>query len=194
VCVTPFTQRKYKLASEELLSRLNLHPLHHYIDLQVLARMDERRLPRILRDGDMEGENTPGGQHKIHAKTVTQSPMRKGITVEEWKKLAVQKDKWRALILEVKNPSARITSALTRTCEPWETHPDTIIGRQVQKLFAEGKWHRGAVTSTDVGEDTNTQTRRVNYDDGDREDYSAREMAAVLCQPNLRARTRAREE
>ena len=186
VHVTPFTQHKYKLTSEELLSRLDLHPLHHYIDLKVLGyaghiqRMDERRLPRMLRDGDMEGKNVPGGQHKTHAKTVTQSLMRKGITDEEWKELAVQKDKWRAFIQEVKNPSARITGALTRTCEPWETHPDTIIGRQVQKLFAGGKWHRGTVTSTDVDEDTNTQMWLVKYDDGDREDYSARELAAVL--------------
>jgi hypothetical protein len=128
----------------------------------------------------MEGKNVSGGQHKTHAKTVTQSLMRKGITVEEWKELAVQKDKWRAFIQEVKNPSARIAGALTRTCEPWETRPDTIIGRQVQKLFAGGKWHRGAVTSTDVDEDTNTQMWLVKCDDGDREDHSARELAAVL--------------
>ena len=106
--------------------------------------------------------------------------MRKGITDEDWKELAVQKDKWRAFIQEVKNPSARITGAHTRTCEPWETHPDTIIGRQVQKLFAGGKWHRGTITSTDVDEDTNTQMWLVKHDDGDREDYSARELAAVL--------------
>jgi hypothetical protein len=115
--VAPFTQRKCKLTSEELLSRPDLHPLHHYIDLKVLGhaghveRVDERRLPRVLRGGDMEGKNTPGGQHKTHAKTVTQTLMRKGITVEEWKELAVQKDKWRAFIQEVKNPSVRITGA-----------------------------------------------------------------------------------
>jgi hypothetical protein len=90
VHVTPLTQRKYKLTSEELLSRPDLHPLHHYIDLKVLGcaghieRMDERRLPRMLRDGDMEGENVLGGQHKTHAKTATQSLMRKGIAIEEW--------------------------------------------------------------------------------------------------------------
>jgi hypothetical protein len=89
--VTPFTQRKYKLTFEESLSRPDLHPLHHHIDLKVLGhaghiqRMDERRLPRMLRDGDVEGKNAPGGQHKTHAKKVTQSLMRKGIIDGEWK-------------------------------------------------------------------------------------------------------------
>ena len=34
--ITPYKQRKWKLTSEELLSRLGLQPLHHYIDLKVL--------------------------------------------------------------------------------------------------------------------------------------------------------------
>ena len=163
VHVTPFTQRKYKLTSEELLSRLGLHPLHHCIDLKILGcaghieRMDERRLPRMLRDGDMVERNAPGGQHKSHAKTVTESLERKGVDLENWKILAVQKEEWRAIIREVRNSSARITSKLQNIYEPWETHPDTIIGRQIQKVFTGGKWHRGTVASTDIDEDTSEQ-------------------------------------
>jgi hypothetical protein len=186
VHATPFTQRKYKLTSEELLGRPGLHLLHHYIDIKVLGghagyieRVEEHRLPRMLRDGDMEGRNVPGGQHKTHAKAVTQPLIRKGTTIEELKKLAVQKKKWRSFIQEVKNPSVRITSKLGRVCEPWETHPDTIIGRYIQKVFTGAKWHRGVVASTDIDEETNTQMWRVNYDDGDREDCSARELAGV---------------
>jgi hypothetical protein len=68
--ITPFKQRKWKLTSEALLHRIGLQPLHHYIDLKMLGhaghveRMGSFRLPKIVRDGDMEGTNTQGGQRK----------------------------------------------------------------------------------------------------------------------------------
>jgi hypothetical protein len=49
----------------------------------------------------------------------------------------------------------------------------------VLKKFG-GKWHRGKAVSTDVDMDTNEQIWSVMYDDGDREDFSAREMAGSL--------------
>jgi hypothetical protein len=46
-----------------------------------------------------------------------------------------------------------------------------------------GKWHRGKAISTDVDIDTNEQMWHVMYDDGDGEDFSAREMAGALVNP-----------
>ena len=61
-------------------------------------------------------------------------------------------------------------------------HPDLLIGRQVLKKFG-GKWHRGKAVSTDVDIDTNEQMWHVTHDDGDNEDFSAREMAGALVNP-----------
>ena len=61
----------------------------------------------------------------------------------------------------------------------WEKHPTLLIGRHVLKKFG-GKWHRGKAVSTDVDVDTNEQIWHVMYDDGDGEDFSAREMASLL--------------
>jgi hypothetical protein len=64
----------------------------------------------------------------------------------------------------------------------WEKHPTLLIGRQVLKQFG-GKWHRGKAIFTDVDIDTNEQMWHVMYDDGDGEDFSAREMAGALVNP-----------
>ena len=48
------------------------------------------------------------------------------------------------------------------------------------KQFTGGKWHRGLVQSSDLDENTNEAIWQVHYDDGDKEDFSVREMAGSL--------------
>jgi hypothetical protein len=102
--ITPFKQRKWKLTSEALLHRIGLQPPHHYIDLKTLGhaghveRMGSFGLPKIVRDGDMEGTNTQGGQRKTHLKCVAQSLQRKMIPLTTWKEMAALKDLWREKI------------------------------------------------------------------------------------------------
>ena len=186
--VTPFKQRKEKLTSEALLQRIGLHPLHHYVDLKTLAfaghiqRMGKDRLPKIVRDGYLEGKSTPGRGHKTLAQCITQSLIRKEIEVTEWQSMAVHKEKWRSRIRDIaEGTCARISGKTTRKfIETWVQHPTLLIGRQMLKQFTGGKWHRGLVISTNVDEATNETIWQVRYDDGDKEDFSAREVAASL--------------
>ena len=187
--ITPFKQRKWKLTSEALLHRIGLQPLHHYIDLKILGyaghveRMGNFRLPKIVRDGDMEGTNMQGGQRKTHLKCVVQSLRRKMIPLETWKEMAVLKDLWREKIRTILDGAgARITGTAKKVSVMWEIHPTLLIGRQVLKQFGR-KWHRGKAISTDLDIDTNEQIWHVLYDDGDGEDFSAREMAGALVNP-----------
>ena len=59
--VTPYTQRKYKITSESLLSRIKMEPLHFYVDAKMLQyaghiqRMPPHRLPKLL-----SGSKPPG--------------------------------------------------------------------------------------------------------------------------------------
>ena len=53
------------------------------------------------------------------------------------------------------------------------------MGAKHLKKFG-GKWHRGKTISTNVDIDTNEQIWHVMHDDGDGEDFSAREMAGAL--------------
>ena len=97
--------------------------------------------------------------------------------------MAVLKDLWREKIRAiVDGPGARITGTAKKVSVMWEKHPTLLIGRQVLKQFG-GKWHRGKAISTDVDIDTNEQIWHVMYDDGDGEDFSAREMAGALVNP-----------
>lgn len=100
--VSPYTQRKWKLTSETLLERLDLHPLHHYVDMKILGyaghveRMEPDRRPKRLRDGVLDGPKMSGGQYKTHHQTVEECANRKGLT--DWKKLAARKSEWRKSI------------------------------------------------------------------------------------------------
>ena len=143
--------------------------------------MEDHRLPKLIRDGDMDKNNTPGGQRKTHRKCILQSLHRKTIAPEDWKSVAVLKDSWREKIRAIMDgPGARITGTTAKKVSGmWEKHPTLLIGRHVLKKFG-GKWHRGKAVSTDVDMDTNEQIWHVMYDDGDGEDFSAREMASLL--------------
>ena len=139
--ITPYTQRKHKLTSEELLQRIGLCPLHHYVDLKMLAyaghieRMNEDRLPKIVRDGYLDGKNTPGRGHKTLAQCVAQSLERKGIDVTEWRSMAVEKEEWRSKIRNIADGTcARITGTTgEKITETWVQHPTLLVGRQVLK-------------------------------------------------------------
>jgi hypothetical protein len=126
--ITPHKQRKWKLTSEELLSRVGLQSLHHYIDLKVLGhaghveRMEGYRLPKLVRDEDIDGNNTPGGQWKTHRKCILQSLRRKRIAPGDWKSMDVLKDSWREKIRAIMDgPGARITGATAKKIsDVWE--------------------------------------------------------------------------
>jgi hypothetical protein len=116
VCIAPCAQRKHKLTSGELLQRIGLCPLHHHVDLKTLAcaghvqRIEKGRLPKMVRDGTLEGKNTPGRGHKTLAQCIKQPLARKGIEETAWKEMAVQKEQWRSKIREIADgASARIT-------------------------------------------------------------------------------------
>ena len=181
-------QRKHKLTSEEMLQRIGLYPLHHYVDLKTLAyaghvqRVGTDRLPKIIRDGTLEGKNDPGRGHKTLDQCIKQPLARKKIEETEWKEVAVQKEQWRSKIREfTEGTSARITGkSRKKFVEAWVLHPDLLIGRQILKQFAGGKWHRGLVKSSDLDENTNEAIWQILYDDGDQEDFSVREMAGLL--------------
>ena len=94
--------------------------------------MGDFRLPKLVRDGDVEGTNMQGGQQKTHLKCVVQSLQRKMIPIGEWKEMAVLKDSWREKIRAIMDgPSARITGATTakKISAMWEKHPTLLIGR-----------------------------------------------------------------
>ena len=187
--ITPYTQRKYKLSSEALLKRLDMAPLHHYIDMKVLGyaghieRMCNMRMPKKIRDGVLPGPKKKGGQYKTHHTFLRQCLKRKGFTDDDWKKVAKNKSKWAKKIRLLTNKNARITNckAKTKPFEPWEAAPSSIMGRHVEKKFG-AKWFGGIVISSDIDADTNDTIWRVRYDDGDMEDCDTRELSSIICQ------------
>ena len=181
---SPCTQRKWKLASEVLLERLDLHPLHHYVYMKILRhaghveRVGPERRPKRLRDCPLEGPKLPGGQHKTHHQTVEECIGRKGIS--EWKKLAATKTDWRKAIRTPILLRARASvKPQTKFIDRWAEAPDSIIGRSVEKKFG-SKWHVGKIVSTELDIDTNETIWHVKYDDSDSEDFGAREIEVAM--------------
>ena len=95
--------------------------------------MGESRLPKLVRDGDMEGNTMQGGQRKTHLKCAMQSLQRKQVVIGEWKERALQKDNWREMTRAIMDGSeARITGttgAAKNLLVMWEKHPALLIGR-----------------------------------------------------------------
>ena len=186
--ITPHTQRKYRLTSETLLHRLDLAPLHHYVDMKVLGfvghvqRMPSCRLPRQMRDGLLHGARRTGGQYKTHIEFVHDCITRKGITnLDEWKALALDKNGWRKLVLNVMTTRARATTKKSpKFIHGWIAAPASVLGHHAEKKF-QGKWYGGKVVSFDLDIETNETIWCVRYDDGETEDYNASELAKVLC-------------
>jgi hypothetical protein len=77
--ISPYTQRKYKLSSEELLRRMGMEPLHYYLDLKILAyaghivRMPNYRLPKIVRSGHVRNTRESDGIDRLEHKTKKES-------------------------------------------------------------------------------------------------------------------------
>jgi hypothetical protein len=100
------------------------------------------RLPKITRDGALEGKNTPGrGHDETLAQCIKQSLARKKTEETEWKEMAVQKEQWRSKIREFTDgTSARITGkSRKKFVEAWVLHPDLLIGRRTLKQPIEGR-------------------------------------------------------
>jgi hypothetical protein len=139
--ITPHTQRKHELTCT------GLHPLYHCVDLKTLAhaghvqRIEKDRLPKIVRDGALEGKNTPGRGHKTLAQCIKQSLARKKIEETVWKEIAAQKEQWRSKIREIGDgASTRITGELRKKIvAAWVLHPNLLTGRQILKQFTGGK-------------------------------------------------------
>ena len=68
----------------------------------------------------------------------------------------------------------------TRTPDPIEISPHLAIGRYVEKRFNH-KWHIGIVTEWGEDADNYCNIWRVEYEDGDFEDCSWKELECVLC-------------
>ena len=96
--------------------------------------------------------------------------------------MVLHKENWRSKIRAIADGTcARITGKTSKKfVDAWVQHPNLIIGRQILKQFTGGKWHRGLVKSSDLDVDTNETIWQVLYDDGDKEDFSVREMAGSL--------------
>jgi hypothetical protein len=193
--VTPYTQRKFKTTSEELLQRLGVHPLHHYLDLKVLAyaghvqRMPDTRLPKITRNSHLAGSRKVGRPSKSRRDGVKDSLKRKEICVETWRQKVVDKKSWAQTIRNIPKSQgtcaswARASGRKSRAAPAWAHKPLQLIGCNVEQRF-EGKWYAGIIVDTDIDCDTNETMWRVLYDDGDMEDLHARELDKILC-PDL---------
>ena len=68
----------------------------------------------------------------------------------------------------------------TRFKEEWELKPEAALGRCVEKQF-KSKFFTGQVVGTEIDVDTNEMIWEVLYDDGDKEDFNARQLKRVLC-------------
>ena len=187
--ITPYTQRKFKISSEELLRRLGIRPLHYYLDLKFLAyaghveRMQTFRLPKFTRDGRLQGKSKPGRPVKTIQDCLKSSLKRKNIKFADWPRLSKDRSVWAKLIRnKPTNETARVKPRKQKERFPasWATSPSSLIGQYVEKRFG-AKWYVGRIMETNTDEHTNEQIWNISYDDGDKEDYSARQLIQIIC-------------
>ena len=88
----------------------------------------------------------------------------------------MNKEIWRTLI---KGPSI-LSTRNERVKESYETNPNELIGRHVEKKFGH-KYHIGTIRSYDTDVDTNDIIWNVVFNDDDYEDYNVSEMKKILC-------------
>jgi hypothetical protein len=187
--ITPYTQRKFRLSSENLLKKIGLRPLHYYLDLKVLAyaghvqRMPIYRLPKLTRDGRLPLPQKRGRPTRNVMSCLKDSLKRKKIQIENWKNLAENKNLWASQIR--KSQTHERARAKNKKCkhgvpEIWAKSPSTNIGLYVEKQYGT-KWYVGTIVETNVDSHTNDQIWRVLYDDGDEEDYNAQQLAKIIC-------------
>jgi hypothetical protein len=180
--LSTFTTRKYRITTEEVLNMMGMEPLQYYIDWRILGyaghvqRMPNSRLPKMMRDATIVGKGRIGAPPKSHKSQIRESLKRKGIPEEEWRRSAMNKEIWRTLI---KGPSILSTRS-ERVKESYETNPNELIGRHVEKKFGH-KYHIGTIRSYDTDVDTNDIIWNVVFNDEDYEDYNVSEMKKILC-------------
>ena len=185
--ISPYSQRKHRLTSETMLTRLGLQPLHYYVDLKTLGyaghvqRMHDARLPKLLRNSTMNGSRRPGGQFKSHLSFLKQCLQRKGIQFETWHATADNRTEWAKAIRTASTIGARITPKCRETLlNLWASTPTSLIGKHVEKRFR-NKHFVGTIIDTDKDADTKEQIWHVKYDDSDSEDHDENELQKILC-------------
>jgi hypothetical protein len=184
--ITPHTQRKYRLTSEVLLKRLGVKPLHYYLDMKMLAyaghvaRMPSHRLPKIVQTCVLQGPQRLGRPFKNVSHTLLNGMRRKQIDPECWQELAKDRKKWAEIIRRNWYRHARIHQCRRKVIPRWVRHPHLILGHLVEKCF-QRKWYVGEIVDFDLDEATNDIIWRVEYDDGDAEDYDWAAIEKILC-------------
>jgi hypothetical protein len=185
--LSPHSQRKHRVTSEETLRRMGMEPLHHYVDMKILGyaghveRMGPKRIPKRMRDCHMTTTRPRGGPPKRHNKQVHQSLTRKGIDIATWRSVAQDKTRWaKSIRAPSVLKSARLTTKKRRAPAPWELKPDLLIGKIVEKKFGR-TWNLGTIVDFDTDENTGEYIWHILYDDGDREDNSAAQLDKIIC-------------
>ena len=173
-----YTTRKHRITTAQMQEKLGVEPLEYYLDWRILgyaghvARMPAHRLPQMIRVATMAGHAKVGAPPKSHARQISESLTRKGIPRHEWGKLTLDKEKWRNLI---KRPVTLVKKTARPIPELWAVSPNLALGSIIEKKFR-NKFYEGTVVATDIDIDTNEQIWEVRYDDGDHEDFNAREL------------------
>ena len=180
--------RKKRMSMEKALAKMNLQPLHYYVDLRVLAhaghvqRMPESRLTRQVSESTvLAGKRRKGRPERSHKNQLADGLKRKGIDNSEWKLLAADKKAWATTIRKISiccDTRAHLTTQ--RKKEFWEHEPATIMGAVVEKKFG-SKWYAGEVIDYDIDKNTGGQMWKIRYDDSDEEDCSAKELKQIIC-------------
>ena len=90
---------------------------------------------------------------------------------------------WAKMIRLNIHKSARAKPRKRAARPRWYHNPIQLIGCYVERKF-QHKWFVGRISAFDQDEDTNETIWRVDYDDGDGEDFNATELQKYLC-PDL---------
>ena len=162
--------------------------MEYFLDWKILgfaghvARMGNHRLPnKIMRGKVTGGIPRIGAPPKSHKRQREQCLRRKSIEFSNWMELAADKMKWRTLIKNLVAVPKSTSTKKNLFRENWELKPELALGRCIEKQF-KSKFYTGAVTDTDIDVDTNEAIWGVHYDDGETEDFNARQLKRVLCE------------
>jgi hypothetical protein len=181
-----YTTRKHRITIEDMLNRLGMQPLPHYLDWRILgyaghvARMPDTRLPKRILKGRIEGKGKIGAPPKSYSRQLKECLRRKHIPYHNWENLAQDKNKWR---LNIKQNLPFFSLKPKKQFEPetWETSPARAVGRFVEKKFG-NKFYVGVIQNFNLDMDTNEQIWNISYDDGDNEDLNATQLKKVICE------------
>jgi hypothetical protein len=94
--------RKCRVTRQEMHGKLGLENLDHYLDQRTLGhaghveRVENERLPKLLRGSCLVGGMKRGRPQKTHADQTKQCMKRKGVAVGGWKNVARNRNEWHA--------------------------------------------------------------------------------------------------